>query len=141
MSTRKRPAPQEDRPIPNGDTAKSSIRCTRCRPDVGTMAGESQQVNWWEVHEFVLPYLAAAGAWPMAGTPAWCHLPDDDDRKLAALLDAARHWALRVDTCQAERAQASKDIASAADWPAIASEIRKLRAAEAAGARVPRRAS
>jgi hypothetical protein len=59
----------------------------------------------------------------MAGTPEWCALPDDDPVKLAALFDAARHHALRLDVNQAARAEASRDISAAADWPAIATKI------------------
>jgi hypothetical protein len=84
----------------------------------------SRQVAWWEVHLFVLPWLEAVESWPMAGTPAWCELGDDDPRKWAALLDAARHWALRVETCQAALADASRAISEAADWAGIAREIR-----------------
>jgi Protein of unknown function (DUF2742) len=54
----------------------------------------SQQVSWWSVHEHVAPLLDQIESWPMVGTPAWCRLADDDPRKLAALYDAARHWAL-----------------------------------------------
>jgi hypothetical protein len=83
----------------------------------------SQQVNWWLVHEYVGGRLEQAGTWPMAGTPAWCALPDDDPRKLAALLDAAQHWALRVDTCQQAQCEASRDISAGWDWSAIATEM------------------
>ncbi len=58
----------------------------------------SAQVSWWDVHEFVAPLLEHVGSYPMAGTPEWCALPDYDPAKTAALLDAARHWALRVET-------------------------------------------
>jgi hypothetical protein len=68
--------------------------------------------------------LERVGSWPMAGTPAWCELPDDDPAKLAAVLDAARHFALRVETCQVARCDAGRDIAAGADWSAIAHEIR-----------------
>ncbi|CKS12329.1 phiRv2 phage protein [Mycobacterium tuberculosis] len=61
----------------------------------------SRAVSWWSVHEYVAPTLAAAVEWPMAGTPAWCDLDDTDPVKWAAICDAARHWALRVETCQA----------------------------------------
>jgi hypothetical protein len=84
----------------------------------------SQQVSWWSVHEFVTPTLQRVGSWPMAGTPAWCSLADDDPQKWAALLDAAQHWALRVDTCQEARCQAGEAISAAADWSAIARRIR-----------------
>ncbi len=79
----------------------------------------SQQVAWWPVHEFVAPVLARIGSWPMVGTPEWCALPDDDRRKIAAVFDAARHWALRVDMSQEARAEASKAISAATDWTTV----------------------
>jgi hypothetical protein len=80
----------------------------------------SSQVSWWSVHEHVTPLLASMGSWPMVGTPEWCALDDADPRKLAALLDAAQHWALRLETCQQSRCDASREISGAADWSTIA---------------------
>jgi hypothetical protein len=80
----------------------------------------SQQVSWWPVHEFVQRYLDTAGHYPAAGTPAWCELADGDRRKWAALLAAAEHHVLRVETAQEQAAAAAKDVAAAADWSAIA---------------------
>lgn len=105
----------------------------RCRDGADVW---SRQVNWWSVHEFVVPLLDRAGAWPMAGTPAWCVLGDDDPVKIAALYDAARHHALHVDTAQAALANTSRDISAAADWARIAREIRNRRAVY-----IPRRRS
>jgi hypothetical protein len=90
-------------------------------------AVSSQAVSWWDVHEHVAPFLEAAESWPTVGTPAWCATPDDDPRKMAALLDAARHWALRMDSCQEARCEASRSVSSAVDWSAVAQEIRDLR--------------
>jgi len=87
------------------------------------MSTESQQVSFWSVHEFVQRYLETAGHYPPAGTPTWCELADGDRRKWAALLDAAQHHVLRVETAQEQRARASHDVATAADWPAVAREI------------------
>jgi Protein of unknown function (DUF2742) len=84
----------------------------------------SQQVSWWEVHKFATDRLDQVAHWQMVGNPAWCELPDDDPVKWAAILDAAQHWALRVETCQQARCDAGRDIAAAADWSAIAHEIR-----------------
>ncbi|OBJ00374.1 hypothetical protein A5660_25045 [Mycobacterium alsense] len=78
---------------------------------------------WFEVHTFVAPMLQAVGSWPTAGSPAWCELADDDPVKVAAVLDAGRHHALRVETAQQARAEASRDVSAAADWSAIAHEI------------------
>jgi hypothetical protein len=87
----------------------------------------SQQVDWWAVHEHVVAVLGRVGTWPAAGTPAWCDLPGDDIRKTAALFDAAQHWALRVETCQAHLADASQAISAAADWHAVAAHLDRRR--------------
>lgn len=63
----------------------------------------------------------------MVGSLPWQHLPTDDPVKLAAILDAARHWALRVDTAQDAMAEASHAISAAADWPAEARWIQRRR--------------
>jgi hypothetical protein len=83
----------------------------------------NQQVSWWSVHEFVAGFLDAAA--PMAGTPAWCDLPDDDPLKWIALLDAARHWALHVEMAQEAECEASRAISAAYDWAAISCSIRR----------------
>jgi hypothetical protein len=90
-------------------------------------------VSWFAVHEYV-EALSLAGDHPIAGTPDWCALPDDDPRKLAAVLDAGRRDALRIETEQQERAQASRDIAASTDWAAVARSISRGRG----GAYVPR---
>lgn len=79
----------------------------------------SQQVSWWSVQEYVAAQLEDAGSWPTAGSPAWFALPDGEQRKLAALLDAAQHWALRVETCQRAQCEASRAVSAAADWSKI----------------------
>jgi hypothetical protein len=76
------------------------------------------------VHEFVTARLNQVEQWPMPGSPDWCELDDDDPAKLAAVLDAGQHMALRIEICQQAQADAAKDVAAAADWPAIAHEIR-----------------
>jgi hypothetical protein len=91
--------------------------------DPDNTAAGSQQVSWWSVHEHVAPVLEQAGSWPAVGTPAWCALPDTDPRKLAALLDAARHWALRLETCQEQRCDASRQVSQTVDWSAVAREF------------------
>lgn len=91
----------------------------------------SQQVSWWEVHQFVeelsLPDL------PFPGTPAWCHLPLQD-KKLACIA-AAEHYALLLDTRQEHLADASKAIAAATDWAAVARNITRRES----GIYIPRR--
>jgi hypothetical protein len=56
---------------------------------------------------------------PMVGTVAWCDLPDDNPVKIAAALDAAQHWALRVETCQEALRDASQAVSAAEDWAAV----------------------
>lgn len=84
----------------------------------------SQQVSWWAVHEFVTPALRRPESWPLLGTPAWCALADDDPVKLASLLDAAQHWALRLETCQQASVAASREISGSLDWGAVGHRIR-----------------
>lgn len=83
----------------------------------------SQQVSWFSVHEFVAPLLNQVNDWPTLGTPVWCSLIHEDPRKWCALLDGAQHWALRLETCQEARADASRAISGAIDWPALSREI------------------
>lgn len=86
-------------------------------------SNSSRQVNWLTVHEFVQQVLAAAGSWPMVGTPAWCLLDDNDPVKIAAVYDAAQHHALRLDLNQEALAQASRDVSAADDWSQVAREM------------------
>lgn len=90
-------------------------------------ATHSQQVCWWAVAEFVAPWLVAVDSWPMAGSVEWQHLADDDPRKWCSLLDAARHWSLRVETCQEQRAEASRAVSTAVDWRKVAGELTQRR--------------
>ena len=85
-----------------------------------TAATSSQQVSWWSVHEYVIEVLNRRGSWPMVGTPAWCILGNDDPVKVAALFDAAQHWALQVEINQEARADASRAVSAGVDWPAFA---------------------
>jgi hypothetical protein len=101
----------------------------------------SRTVDWWSVHTYVEPLLSRVRHWPMIGTATWCALDDDDPAKLAAIYDAAQHYALRVDTAQAALADASRDVAAAADWSAIAAQHRNRADAAASGAYIARRAS
>ena len=88
-----------------------------------TAAVSSQQTSWWPVHEHVAAFLESVGSSPMVGAPAWCALDDDDPRKLAAIFDAAQHWALRLETCQQAYCETSRAVSGALDWSALAREI------------------
>ena len=87
---------------------------------------DSRAVSWWPCHEFITALVARYNDLPTAGTPAWCGLDDGDPRKLIALAVAGEHHVLRMETAQEARAEASKAIATAADWPAVAREVRQL---------------
>jgi hypothetical protein len=81
----------------------------------------SRSVRWETVHAYVEPVLARHPGWPMVGTDAWEQA--DDPTRVAALFDAARHWALHVENCQRAAADASKAVAASADWPSLAKRI------------------
>lgn len=83
----------------------------------------NQQVSWWDVHTWVQPYLDAAGSYPCAGTPDWVALADNDSRKWAAVLDAAQHHSLRVDTAQEAQAEDSRAVSEALPWRVIATRL------------------
>jgi hypothetical protein len=85
----------------------------------GVKETESQQVNWLTVRRFILPLLEKVDDWPMLGTPAWCRTAHGDLRKWAALLDGAQHHALRLELNQEARAEASRAVSGAVDWPAV----------------------
>jgi hypothetical protein len=97
-------------------------------------AVSSQQVSWWSVHEYVAAVLERVGRWPLIGSPEWVDLPDDDPAKIAAIFDAARHWALRLETGQQAQCEASRGVSAAAGWSGIANEIFYRRA----GGYIPR---
>lgn len=83
----------------------------------------ARSVSWWEVNQFVARLTEQVPDWPLAGTPPWCALDDTDPRKLAAVLDAGQQNALRWETTQDAAAEASKAIAAAVDWRAVAQEL------------------
>lgn len=87
-------------------------------------APSSQQVSFWAVHQWVESRIGGIN-FPLVGSVAWQQLSDDDPRKLAAVLDAGQHHALRIETGQEARAEASRAVAAAADWPAVSREIRQ----------------
>jgi len=92
--------------------------------DRADMAVASRQVSWWDTHTFISG-LTANLKLPLAGTPAWCALSDDEPRKLLALALAGEHHVLRVEVAQEALAEASRDVAAAADWPQVSREIHR----------------
>jgi hypothetical protein len=85
----------------------------------------SSAVRWFEFHEWVQQRIDGVGEWPMVGTQAWFDLAEDDERKLAAVYDAASHFALRVETCQIAECEASHAVSGALDWGAFAQAQRR----------------
>lgn len=77
----------------------------------------------------------------MVGTVDWQELDAADPVKHAAILDAARHWALRVETAQAMQAEAAKDVSAATNWAAVARSIHARHTRELSRAYVPRKAA
>lgn len=101
---------------------------------------ESRAVSWWPVHTFLAAVLAQAGTTPpVAGTPAWMALADGDPAKLLAVAVAGEYHVLRMDTDQEKLAEASKAVAAAADWPAVARAVRRRADAIRSGAYIARR--
>lgn len=78
----------------------------------------SQQVSWLAVHRYAQPHLTRVGHWPMIGTTAWAQLERFDPAKWAAILDAAQHWALRIEGHQQARIDASHTLSTCTDWRA-----------------------
>lgn len=105
---------------------------------IGQRHVSSRAVSWLSVHDFVTAVLDQVNDWPTLGTPAWCSLTRDDPRKWAALLDGSQHWALRLETCQEQMAQASRDVSAAADWAGIARGNLRHTSAVRSGAYIPR---
>ncbi|WP_176358173.1 DUF2742 domain-containing protein [Mycobacterium persicum] len=87
----------------------------------------ARQTCWLAVHDLVAPILGGIGYWPLLGSPEWCSLPDADARKWGAVIDGGQHHALRLELNQLALAEASRAVSAAADWGALASDIRNRR--------------
>lgn len=98
---------------------------------------DNGQVCWTAVLDFVVGQGVDPAEVLTAGTPAWAELDDDHPDKIAAVLAAGVHHALRLDLGQEAAADASKAVARAADWPHIAQCIRAGRGS----AYIPRRSA
>lgn len=108
------------------------------RPITGAGSPQSQQVCWTTVLEFVERLGINPTTVLLVGTPAWAQLPDDHPDKLAAVLAAGVHHALRLNLTQDAMAEASQAISAAVDWTAVArAQLRHTRAVTA-GIYIPR---
>jgi hypothetical protein len=124
--------PTREKPAPPANGNRPSLNYTNTAKSSGyrRQATESQQVSWWEVHEFVAPTLERVGSWPMAGTPAWCayvHLPSPADATPAqwkSLMDAMQTGTpFRTQVMPRPSAGMSGSIAMKAYTPALESGI------------------
>ena len=98
-------------------------------PEKDRAAAASQMVSWVPVLEFAQQLAAAAGIDLIAagnalpGTPRWCGMADDDANKLLSLILGGVREALRHDTAQQCRAEASRAVSGSADWSQISREM------------------
>ncbi|MET4432394.1 DUF2742 domain-containing protein [Mycolicibacterium sp. 624] len=99
--------------------------------DSGGGTPHSRQVNWFEVHSYAARLATSHGValdhHLIPGTPQWCGMPDDDARKLLALVLGGVREALHHDVVQEHRAAASREISSAGGWSAVAQTVRNGR--------------
>lgn len=121
-------------------TLHDSSRPVCTAKPLGRSVSRSQQVDWWEVCLWAAPFLDSVDSWPMVGTPEWCSLPMDDRRRWAAVIDAGRYWAQRVESCQVAECAASSAISESAGyhddgtpitWGEVAQRLRHQREFEA----------
>ncbi|KSU59648.1 MULTISPECIES: DUF2742 domain-containing protein [unclassified Gordonia (in: high G+C Gram-positive bacteria)] len=92
----------------------------------------SGHVDWDAVRAYVHRVLADVThtGLPVAGTPEWCQLHDDDPAKLAALVIAGSRWVLEEEIAEINwqrdaLKRASIAVAQARDWAQVARRIRE----------------
>jgi hypothetical protein len=105
------------------NAANNTVGCPMFMPGYCITRSSAGVMNSWTDHHET-ERAATHFVRPMVGTPAWCALDADDRVKLAALLDAAQHWALRIETAQEARCDGGKVVSVAADWSAVARNTR-----------------
>lgn len=103
------------------------------RPDreAGTPAC-NRQVNFYETFTYAARVAAEHGValahdLPIAGTLQWCGMPDDDARKLMALVLGGVREALANEARQDAIAEAGEAIWEAEDWRTVARQVQKRR--------------
>lgn len=103
----------------------------------------SCQVSWFSVFGFAERWASGRGLdlldhnLLIPGTPQWCDLPDDDARKLLALILGGVREALTHDVAQGHRAEAAQVIAESTNWSTQANRLR----GRSGAAYIPRKAS
>jgi hypothetical protein len=110
---------------PTPSSPKTPAVVSRCAAREPT---SSRQVAWYEVYEFLTWAAQRYGVdmwdWPEAGTPAWNLLDNSDPRRMLGALAGGVYWATRIDTLQAELAEASQQISTMANWGEVGQQIR-----------------
>jgi hypothetical protein len=85
-------------------------------------------VDWYVTYEYATKFAADHGITlsdlPIAGTQAWCGMPDDDARKLLSLILGGVRDALTNDQHQEAMTDAGREIAGAENWSALAQRVR-----------------
>ena len=92
-----------------------------------------RQVDWYPVYRYASQIASHHGvvlehrALPVAGTPSWCGLPDDDARKLLSLVLGGVREALTNDMHQEAVQQAGADVHGGDDWGWLAPTVQRHR--------------
>jgi Protein of unknown function (DUF2742) len=129
MNTSTGPPINERGPAANGappDTSDQADADTaKCSGTDRQRYTSTHELDWHAVAVFAAPLLARIGSWPVPGSLEWIALPDSDPCKLAAVIAVGRYWVFDAACRQDTKREASQAISGAADWGAIANEIRR----------------
>lgn len=101
------------------------------RPHEGAGSPACRSINWYETFAFASRIAAQHDlllehrALPIAGTMQWCGLPDNDARKLLAVLLGGVREALINSARQDAIADAGEQISTAEDWSHVAQQVQR----------------
>ncbi|MCF3939070.1 DUF2742 domain-containing protein [Gordonia tangerina] len=88
-------------------------------------------MSYPEVRNYVQRLVGEhGGPAPIAGSPTWCALSDDNPAKLLAVLHCGTRWVLEeamasIDERRLAEKAAAVEVSQAADWARVGSEIRR----------------
>lgn len=109
-------------------------RNAETRPDtIGAGSPASRSINWYETYTYANRIAAQHDvvlgdrALPIPGAIQWCGLPDDDARKLLALILGGVREALINSARQDAVADAGEQISAAEHWGQLARQVQKRR--------------
>jgi len=116
----------------SSSTATSSLSAvvvtdveTGGRPQLGAGAPATREVSSIIAYQRLSPFLGRPTV--TIGTPEWWQLEETGRDFWQAVLWAALRWAIDQDIRQEHLADASHEIAAAADWSALAQRVRNGR--------------